>query len=409
MGPDLDCYQTTVQVGEIKKILGHDPRSKQWSQLAKYDPEAAELYAYIQRKSPAERLDELREYMRSRLCSERPRVLGALPAISIAFQYPVASFESEDKAGEKGDLFLPPRGRVILLDGLQRATAAMDFLNSQTKLFPNFDINKNFVFAATFYFPTAAKGELKVRELGQLFFDMNYKAKAMSAVHAMKLDQADPYLLMTTQWGEDGIIAELGGVEDGGSLGNKSKAFVVRTHLFKFIRGAIEGREVQEHDKSQPDSPRLNDENYSAWSLQLQGFLRQLNDHMGVERFTSRESIHLSSGGWQILGLIHNDLYVTLADAITEEERRIAVQRLAGLDWSRYNPKWIELYGEAKVDSHGRQMLGKTNRWGRSTKTAMLQYVREQVGIVEHFTSEAVVASTETAEQVQELLLPAAV
>lgn len=394
MGPLLQCFQTTVKVGELIQLLGHDPRSKSWSALAKSDPQTAEMYQTIQRKSPGDRVDALEEYIRSRLRNDRqPRVVGALPAISVAFEMAPTEFDKANGSEEMGYLVLPP-GRRILLDGLQRVTAALDVYQQHR------EIDEWFVFAATFYFPAGSKTRLSNRDLGQLFFDMNYKQKTMSPVHAMKLDQADPYLQLTNDWDESGIIQEMGGVEDAASLGKKSTAFVVRKHLFKFVRGAIEGRRAQDQDKYQPESPRIDDENYSHWSLEIQQFLLDLRSGMGTEKFGDRSSLHLSSGGWQVLGLTFHDISVTLRNKISPAERETIMQRLARIDWTRYNPTWIKMFGDSETDEQGRQRLGKTTRWGRQIKSEMLKYVRDESGITPHLPAEAAEdAATEPDEE----------
>jgi hypothetical protein len=239
-----------------------------------------------------------------------------------------------------------------------------------------------FAFAATFYFPSKSKAKLTNRELGQLFFDMNYKQKAMSAVHAMKLDQADPYLQLTNEWTESGIIHDMGGVEDAASLGKKSTAFVVRKHLFKFVRGAIEGRRAQDQDKYQPEKPRIDDENFDQWSLDIKQFLVELQVRMGKERFGDKTCVHLSSGGWQVLGLIFHDIYVVLGEKLGPAERAVILDKLAAIDWTRYNPKWISLFGDAEIDEQGCQRLGKSTRWGSKVKNELLAYVRTEAGIM---------------------------
>lgn len=383
MGPMLQCFQTTVRVSEVLQLLGHDPRSRSWASLAKSDPQTAEMYQTIQRKSPRDRVDAIEEYIRTRLRNDRlPRVVGALPAISVAFENAPTEFDKAEGSDEMGFLVLPP-GRRILLDGLQRVTAALDSYQEHS------EIDDWFVFAATFYFPSSQKKKLTNRELGQLFFDMNYKQKAMSAVHAMKLDQADPYLQLTNEWGEGGIIKEMGGVENSASLGKKSTAFVVRKHLFKFVRGAIEGRKAQDQDKFQPDKPRIDDDNYSDWSLGIQKFLRDLHDRMGNEKFGDRTAVHLSSGGWQVLGLMYHDIFVKLKEKLSPSEKSAMLDKLAAIDWSRYNPKWIELFGDAEVDDQGRERLGKSTRWGSKVKNELLAYVRGQIGITPEMLASA--------------------
>lgn len=388
MGPYLECYQTTVRPGEIIRLLGHDPRSKAWSALAKTDPQTAEMYQTIQRKSPGDRVDALVDYIRSRLRNDRlPRVVGALPAISVAFELPPSEFGANG-SDEMGDLVLPD-GRRILLDGLQRITAALDVEQALQR--ENKKLDDWFVFAATFYFPSKQKGRLTNRDLGQLFFDMNYKQKPMSPVHAMKLDQADPYLQLTNDWGDSGIIHEVGGVEDAASLGKKSSAFVVRKHLFKFVRGAIEGRRAQDQDKYHPEKPRIDDDNFSHWSLEIQQYLHDIRSRMGADKFGDRSFVHLSSGGWQVLGLIFHDINVTLRDKLSGTEKSAILDRLAAIDWSRYNPKWISLFGDSEMDEQGRPRLAKSTRWGSNVKSELLAYVREQAGVTPHLpaTSEA--------------------
>src|SRR4051812_44204067 len=87
MGPLLQCFQTTVRVAEVLQLLGHDPRSRSWASLVKSNPQTAEMYQTIQRKSPKDRVEAIEEYIRTRLRNDRmPRVVGALPAISVAFE-----------------------------------------------------------------------------------------------------------------------------------------------------------------------------------------------------------------------------------------------------------------------------------------------------------------------------------
>ena len=167
------------------------------------------------------------------------------------------------------------------------------------------------------------------------------------------------------------------------TLGSKSTGLVTQAHLLRFVRGACEGRNAQDSDRFCVRDPNLTVRTFEDLEQRLHDFLRQLAERMGPA-FSDKSSIHLSSGGWQVLGLIFHDLEFALADQLSTQEKEAVYDRLARLDWSRYNPKWIELLGgenDTEIDENRRRYLAKTTKWGRRIKGQMLDYVRSECGL----------------------------
>jgi DNA-sulfur modification-associated len=371
-GKNLLCFQTTIPAKDFKTVLGHDPRNKNWKILARSEPETANLYEYLQRTTNKARRDDLKEYIRYRMC-QKPLILGAFPAVSIGFTEPAVFTEYNDQTKDVGVLLLP-NGPRVLLDGLGRVTAALDLIDAmETK-----EVGDWFTFPCTFYLPK--EGSLTKEELGQLFHDFNFRQVHVSEADAIALDQSDLHIRMTARLGQGALIQRHGGLAETATLGGKATEIVTQKHLLKFVRGALEGLEAQDSDKRRVENPRLVNSSFESYAVKLEEYLVRLEELMLPARFGDRSSIHLTSGGWQVLGLIFHDLEFTLQ--ASGSEREDALRRLALIDWSKFNTFWIGLLGEGETDPvTGRQRLGKTTRWGRKVKSQLLDYVREQCGI----------------------------
>jgi hypothetical protein len=371
-GDKLLCYQTTIPAKDFRAVLGHDPRSKNWNALSRSDAETAKLYDYLQRKTSKARRDDLKEYIRYRMCPS-PLILGAFPGISIGIVEPAEFRAYLEQEPDVGSLLIPNCPR-ILLDGLGRVTAALDLIDEvETK-----EVGKWFTFPCTFYVPKS--GMLTKEELGQLFHDFNFRQVRVSEADAIALDQSDLHIRMADRLGKSELIQKHGGLARTATLGGKATELVTQKHLLKFVRGALEGREAQDSDKKRVENPQLVNSTFEMYYVKLESYLNLLEEAMTPPRFADRSSIHLTSGGWQVMGIIFHDLeFLLKANDMAKSQ---IIQRLAVIDWTRYNPFWIGLLGEKEVDAQtGRERLGKTTKWGRKVKQQLLDYVRGQCGI----------------------------
>jgi hypothetical protein len=385
-GADLTTFQTQIRPDQIVQILGHDPRSLNWKYLP---PDLRQMYEYLQRTTKKDRREGTATYIEERLAPDAIAI-GAFPAISIGMIRP-ATFktETEDVSSPLSavgtlHLELSDTNRRIILDGLARVTGALDLMEER----PDARIGDWFSFPVTFYSPTGRVTTLE--QLGQLFHDFNFLQTRVNANQAIALDKSDPYIQLTNRVGRSETFVQYGGMEErAASLGNKSTAIVVQRVLLRFVRGACEGRRFQESNLGRTDNPNLTAQSFPELQAKLERFVAAFAERMGAERFKDRDSLHLSAPGWQVLGLIFHDIAFRLPDRMTDRTRSDAMDRLAEIDWSRYNPDWIGMVGEAErdkvtqqliTDEQGRQRVA-LSRAGRTTIAAILSYVRLKTGL----------------------------
>lgn len=385
-GDRLASYATQASAQSIAALLGHDPRSKNWKQLP---AEIREIYEFLQRKTAKSRRDSLSGYMEDRFAPDAITI-GAFPAISIGFIRPLDFEQSSDSGVGTLKIDLSPSAARVMLDGLGRVTAALDLLDEGRT-----DILDNMVFPITIFAPRPGQKPLSYKELGQLFHDMNFKVQPVSKSHAVALDTSDLYITFASRLGDAPIISNNGGVaERAASLGKKSTELVVQTVLVRFARGALEGRSFQESNMATIDSPTLTRETFATELEQLEAFLAAFADEMS-EAFKDRDSLHLTSPGWQALGVFYNDLAHVLnleLDQIEEYARSVG-----RLDWSRYNPDWIPMLGQPEIDKFtGLEIVNVAGRKrvsiagaGRSNVQNILDYVRAKTGIGDNIISKA--------------------
>jgi hypothetical protein len=395
-GPSLQTFQTQILPRDVIHVLGHDPRSSNWSRLTQ---EYREIYEYLQRKTSKGRREGTAFYIEDRIdgSTDMP---GAFPAIAIGM-VKAPRFESAKEgcglAKEVGilQLDLSESNKRILLDGLARLTGALDFelKTGKTELFS---------FPLTIYAPSERHGELSLPELGQLFHDFNFLQAPVSANHAIALDQSDIYGKLTNELAKDQVMTKYGGVEvRTASLGSKSTALVVQRVLLRFVRGACEGRRYQESDAARPNNPNLTRQNIRTVQAKLRAFLEGLDARMG-ERFKDRESLHLSAPGWQVLGLVFHDVEYKVQPELAQSEKEGILDKLATIDWSRYNPDWVPMLGEAELDREGKPVVDSKgrnrvalSRAGRTTIASLLKYVREKTGL------DAMVAQDQAGDEIE--------
>jgi len=385
-----DCrvqyFQTSLRATQVKGILGHDPRSKGWKKLA--DPKLREMYEYLQRATEPDRALGLEDYIDQRL-RPNPITAGAFPGIAIGICDPVFWDKADSPVGT---LQIPVESRRVLLDGLGRLTAVLNFIEPFDTDRPSQpEVNQWFTFPVTIYAPPP-KGKLTIEDLGQLFFDFNFRQKQVKKSKAMTVDKSDLHIRMTNALADrpEGVIARNGGMNRKGlTLGGNAKELVTQPHLLKFVRGAFEGRAAQDSDKLIIHEPNLRPQNFRELEQKLESFLKALENRMG-DRFAARdEYLHFSSIGWQILGLIFHALEFEFAERMSDTDRMAVLDRLGRVDWSRHNPDLIAILGEPKrdyegrpiLDDQGRQTLDKFTKLGRQTKEALKKYVWKATGL----------------------------
>lgn len=379
-GPDLEIFQTTILPGDLQQFLGHDPRAEKWKGM---EDQPREMYEYIQRKTSKQRRHGTAQYVEDRLGPDR-YTIGAFPAISIGMTQPARFVSLKDRDptldADVGivHIDLSNRNIRILLDGLARVSGMLDKLEEYPEKF-----SQGVGFAVTIYAPRIERGHLTAEELGQLFHDMNFKQTIVQKAHALALDRSDIYTVVTNEIGSSPVIRSAGGMDvRSASLGKKSTAIVVQQVLRRFVRGACEGKAVQMDDKSTPQRPNLTAATKADMVRDIEELLEGLSRRMG-ERFGERNSILLSSAGWQALGLIFHDVIVGLKGRLTDDERGTILTELAEIDWSRFNPDWIPLLGQAEIgadgqpvtDGRGRPRVA-LSRGGRQTVWSLADYMR---------------------------------
>ncbi len=293
----------------------------------------------------------------------------------------------------------------ILLDGLARVTGALDLADDNKA-----DLAACFSFPVTIFAPTERYGKVDVGELGQLFHDFNFLQTPVSTGQAVDLDQSNIYIQLTGALGGVPIIAENGGVEPRArSLGSKSTALVAKQVLLRFVKGACEGPAFQHTLRDLPESqPNLTLLTFDALKLRLENFLTEIGERMGRTRFRDHDSLHLSSPGWNALGVIFYDIQFVLSDRLSAGEQSKVFDRIAGIDWSRSNPDWIKLLGDPAVDEGGNELkdsegqikLGKLYG-GQQAITKLIDYIRKRSGMTEYLA-----AVRSSYEPQQELLGP---
>jgi len=382
-GDRLVTYTTQASPKQIMNLLGHDPRSKNWKRLP---DDLRQVYEYLQRKTDKNRRESVAAYIEERLGPDSIAI-GAFPAISIAFQQPI-EFKAYGQPIQSavGDLMvdISPSAIRVLIDGLGRVTGALDVADEG-----NEHLLDRFQFPITIYAPKPGTKPLSWKEMGQLFHDFNFRVQPVSKQLAIALDTSDIYIALASKLAECSFIANHGGVaERSASLGSKSTNLIVQTLLVRTVRGACEGRKFQEADLSSVDTPNLTKETFNGMLSSIDTFFSGLATKMGSERFTDRQSLHLTSPGWQALGVLHHDIVFKLKlDAV---ERSKAIDRVAAIDWSRYNPEWLNLgighpeidkkSGAPILDNQGRQKVALTGA-GRTNTQKLLDYMRQKSGI----------------------------
>ncbi|MCB9896304.1 MAG: hypothetical protein H6839_17880 [Planctomycetes bacterium] len=361
----LEVFQVAIRPRELHVVLGHDPRHERWLSLT---PEHREHYEHVQRRTTKERAEKLEAYILNRFpCAAS--AIGAFPAISIGATEPL-EFSPTSEGADVGNLGIPSNSKRILLDGMARATATLNLIDAGHP-----DVDDWFQFPLTIYAPSAQRGHLTISELGQLFFDFNYLATAVRLAHGIALDENDIYIRMTNALAELKPIVDYGMEKRTTSLGKKSTAIVVQKNLLRFVRGACEGAKVQESNKAVPRKANLTDATFDDTLAKLAEFLTTFREAFPSGAFEDRQSLHLSSPGWQALGRVYFDLNYNMKRRLEPAKYDEYVRRLAAIDWSRGNQKLLATVGRLVPGRAGKPQLKLTGA-GRSIVSALHEHLR---------------------------------
>lgn len=382
-GPRLATYATQINPLDVTTVLGHDPRSERRRYLN--DHRVAELYDYMQRKTSSARRESIKHYIEDRLFPDAD-LIGGFPAISIAVQHAIHAEEISPNFPGVVNMSIDTgvHNKRVALDGLGRLSGALALvdlaLNGELSDADAAELQSaigELSIPCVFYSPRPGQPPLTQEEMGQLFHDFNFRVTPVSAKDAIALDKSDPYIRATYALAKNSAaIAEYGMDVKSASLGSKSKAIVVQPVLLRFIRGAIEGAKYIESARNvSVENPRLNNKTSAGLMGDLATFLDEFADTMG-ERWSDRDSLHLSSPGWLSIGLIYHDITFRLSNI---DRMAVARSLATKIDWSRAAPIWSKLITE-KAKEDGSTVLALQGA-GASTRREMIRIIRDQLGL----------------------------
>ncbi len=382
-GPRLATYATQINPLDVTTVLGHDPRSERRRYLN--DHRIAELYDYMQRKTSSARRESIKHYIQDRLFPNAD-LIGGFPAISIAVQHPIHAEEIDSGFPGVVNMAIDTgvHNKRVALDGLGRLSGALALvdlaLSGDLSDEDAAELQKaigELSIPCVFYSPRPGQAPLSQEEMGQLFHDFNFRVTPVSAKDAIALDKSDAYIRATYALARaSAAIAEYGMDVKSASLGSKSKAIVVQPILLRFIRGALEGAKYIESARNvDVEEPRLNNKSASTLIGELATFLDEFADAMG-DRWSDRDSLHLSSPGWLSIGLVYHDVSFRMANI---DKVAIARSLATKIDWSRSAPIWANLITE-KAKDDGSTVLALQGA-GASTRREMVKIIRDQLGL----------------------------
>ena len=382
-GPRLATYATQINPLDVTTVLGHDPRSERRRYLN--DHRVAELYDYMQRKTSSARRESIKHYIEDRLFPKSD-LIGGFPAISIAVQFPIQAEEISPNFPGVVNMAIDTgvHNKRVALDGLGRLSGALALvdlaLSGDLSEEDSAELQKaigDLSIPCVFYSPRPGLPPLTHEEMGQLFHDFNFRVTPVSAKDAIALDKSDPYIRATYSLAKAcEAIASYGMDVKSASLGSKSKAIVVQPVLLRFIRGALEGAKYIESARNVTvDSPRLNAKSAATLIEDLAEFLDEFAGAMG-DRWSDRESLHLSSPGWLSIGLVYHDIAFRLANI---DRLAVAKSLATKIDWSRSAQIWAGLITEKSKDD-GSTVLALQGA-GATTRRDMLKIIREELGL----------------------------
>jgi DGQHR domain-containing protein len=367
-GDRIATYTTQLNPLDVRKILGHDPRSKYWKIL----PERTRnIYQQVQRSTSGERGSAVANYIKR---SVYEGIIGAFPAISIGISKPV-KFVASVEGEAIGTMFLADDADTIVLDGLGRLTGCFDIADDVPE---GVSLVKRLALPVTFYAPVLGTEDFTDEDFGQLFADFNFRVNPVPARIAIALEQNDPWVRLTDDIAAESFIKAHGGMErKAASLGKKSTAIVVQTVLLRTVRGACEGRDFQEKNIATVQNPNLTLTTHHRELGFISEFFSEVSARMGNVKWEDHESLHLSAPGWQALGIICNDLNHRGLELTAPQKSRI-YDIIAGIDWSRSNPEWVLDAQLGTADDEGKLIIRGA---GRNNTQHIIDFVRRKTGL----------------------------
>lgn len=387
-GARFSTFVTQIAPHDIEALLGHDPRSRNHHLLR--DHRIKTLYDHVQRKTEGGRLHEIDAYIRERIFLGQP-IAGALPAVSLATEQPIFFSPFQNQLGV-GEMVLETgrQNRRIVLDGLGRITGFLDLVDlvtgehAEDEAVKELDkLLREYSMATIFFSPKLGQPPMAVEEMEQLFADFNFRGRRVSPKDAIALDHSDPYI-ETTRWLSKTAtaIAGHGGMQEkAASLGKKSKEIVVQPVLLRFVRAAIEGQASVEGGRNVAiKNPNLTASRAPEIRADLADFLNTLAAAMGPA-WSDRSSMHLSSPGWQTIGVLYHDMAFRLGKGPGDLKKFAGA--VARLDWRRDGELFRPFMTE-KVGDDGSVAL-MLNSAGASVRRALVKACREKLGLDDIF------------------------
>jgi DGQHR domain-containing protein len=367
-GDRIATYTTQLTPLDVRRILGHDPRSKYWKIL----PERTRtIYQQVQRTTSGERGSAVANYIKR---SVYEGIVGAFPAISIGISKAV-KFTPLEEGGAIGMMFLADDADTMVLDGLGRLTACFDIADDVPD---GVNLVKRLALPVTFYAPVAGTDDFTQGDFGQLFADFNFRVNPVPARIAIALEKNDPWVQLTDDVADQPFLKEHGGMErKAASLGKKSTAIVVQTVLLRTVRGACEGRDFQEKNIATVPDPNLTLETHERELGFITEFFSEIAARMGNDRWEDHESLHLSAPGWQALGVVCHDVNHRGLNLTAAQKSRV-YDVIAGIDWSRTNPEWVVEAQLGTADDDGSLIIRGA---GRNNTQHIIDFVRRKTGL----------------------------
>jgi hypothetical protein len=141
-----------------------------------------------------------------------------------------------------------------------------------------------------------------------------------------------------------------------------------------------EGRRFQESDSGTVQEPTLTNETFQRELASIGEFFGEIVQRMG-SRWTVADSVHLSSAGWQALGVLHHDMNHR-GLTLTPLEKRHVYEAISNLDWSRENPLWIDTVkiGQWVITKEGQKVISIRGA-GRTTAQDLIDYLHKVSGL----------------------------
>lgn len=385
----LVVAQTIAPLGNIQSLLGHDPRSP-WKNAP---AEVRLVYEQVQRKTDKDRKQRLRAYYQDRMATPHAWI-GGLPAIAIGIQNP-QDFEPYDpKRPEAGVLQVDtaPTNLRIMIDGIGRASAALDMLDDPTVPETVKEVLRKLHIAVSMYMPQAGQTPLTVDEMGQLFHDFNVLQASVGKGMAIDLDKSDVYVRLAERLGVHDVFKSNGGMDQRGSNSPRKGCLVTKITVVKFIRAGVEGPGSHvDHYTDSVATPNLTYGNMTLHEQRLADYLSTIAKQMG-SAFNAEGMIHLTTPGWIALGLVYHDIFhADLKVTLTDQEREKFVARIGKIDWSTGNPDFLKFLGAHAVDkATGQPAIDPTTGkpllrmfGGSKAFYNLAGYIRYRIGLVD--------------------------